>query len=321
MNYLGFDPGFGNTKVFGRDGGVVIPSLVSADEGRGVGIVSGLRNAYGSTRVSFDGYAFFVGANAHDNGRPLESMDYERLGDTPTNRALLYAALTAYGASGNIMLYTGLPLAPLSVRNTTKTKRTIKRWLIGHHIWQVDGVEYAINIKDIAITPQANGALFDYVLGASGKFIKGRKRMLDNEIGALSVGFNTAESMVIRNLRSVNRLALSDKVGVRRYLEIVASSLPGRYSLGELDALLRSGQLNGHAARQSWASEVKSLIERAWGDTWPRFEIVVLVGGGATVLGDELLDYFEGKAYVPDDPVLAIARGLYKMARLQNGRN
>lgn len=67
-----------------------------------------------------------------------------------------------------------------------------------------------------------------------------------------------------------------------------------------------------------WGREVSGAIEHAWGRSWRRFARVVVVGGGAIILNGQLA--FAGKAAVPDDPVLAIARGLYKMATMQEAR-
>ncbi|MEJ5170363.1 MAG: NAD(P)/FAD-dependent oxidoreductase, partial [Fimbriimonadales bacterium] len=47
---------------------------------------------------------------------------------------------------------------------------------------------------------------------------------------------------------------------------------------------------------------------------------VVVVGGGALLLRQALLTRFNSRAYLPEEPVLATARGLYKLALLQAGR-
>jgi hypothetical protein len=65
---------------------------------------------------------------------------------------------------------------------------------------------------------------------------------------------------------------------------------------------------------------VSGQIEKQWGDRWRGFAQVILVGGGALLLRNQLSGYFRGKGHLPDEPVLAVARGLYKLLRLQNGR-
>jgi hypothetical protein len=41
------------------------------------------------------------------------------------------------------------------------------------------------------------------------------------------------------------------------------------------------------------------------------------MGGGALLLKDSLPHRFNGRAYMPDEPVQAIARGLYRLTLLQ----
>lgn len=44
------------------------------------------------------------------------------------------------------------------------------------------------------------------------------------------------------------------------------------------------------------------------------------MGGGALLLSDALTERFEGKLYIPDDPILATARGLFKLGHLRRRR-
>ena len=94
----------------------------------------------------------------------------------------------------------------------------------------------------------------------------------------------------------------------------------GWYSLGELDDRLRQNKLELGDALPIWAREVGGHIEQKWGARWQRFGQVVLSGGGAILLREHLLKQFNGKSYVPEEPVLATARGLYKLAVMQQRR-
>jgi hypothetical protein len=44
------------------------------------------------------------------------------------------------------------------------------------------------------------------------------------------------------------------------------------------------------------------------------------VGGGAILLRELLVERFSGRVYIPDDPVISISRGLYKLAKQQANR-
>ena len=84
------------------------------------------------------------------------------------------------------------------------------------------------------------------------------------------------------------------------------------YSLAELDAQLRDRRLDISSALPVWQSEVIGFVEKQWGSSPVRFGAVVVVGGGAILLREGLLRRYKDKAHVPDDPVIATARGLYK---------
>jgi hypothetical protein len=119
------------------------------------------------------------------------------------------------------------------------------------------------------------------------------------------------ELMVIRERKPVHRFTAGVTSGVRRLLEIVDA--PGHYSLGELDTRLRTGQFDVREALPVWEHEVGGVIEKRWGQAWRRFAVILLVGGGAVVLKDYLPHRFNGKAFIQDDPVISISRGLYKL--------
>ncbi len=127
----------------------------------------------------------------------------------------------------------------------------------------------------------------------------------------MSVGFNTLELLVVRDRAPVERFTAGQTVGVRRLLELVNTQ--NLYSLGELDSALRAGRLDIANALPVWAREVNGEIEKRWGVAFKRFARVIVVGGGSLLLKEHLTRQFNGKAVLPDSPVLSIARGLYTL--------
>jgi hypothetical protein len=128
---------------------------------------------------------------------------------------------------------------------------------------------------------------------------------------------NTVELLAVRGGQVAPGDTYAERRGVRRLLELCNPD--GLYSLGELDAQLRAGRLDTGRTLPIWDAEVGGLIERRWGAKHRRFAAIILVGGGVKLLRERLLARFGGRAWVPDEPVLATARGLYKLALL-NGR-
>jgi hypothetical protein len=324
---LGIDPGAGAIKLYGPAGGVQLPSVLAIDEGRATGRMVGLAQRKPPLRVRTDNGAFYIGAGAHEWGRPLEEdLDHDRFTGSPALRALLYGGLTAYSQKDlslerrmvdePICAFVGLPLEALS--GDSEVTEGVRRWLTAEHHWQADGQSCAAVVGSVKITSQAAGALFDFLLDETGAFIPARKAMFDKEIGIISVGMNTVELMVARGGATEERFTAGRTAGVRRLLDLLNPA--GLYSMGELDTQLRAGRLDLSSALPVWGREVVSFLEKRWGQAHRRFAAVVMVGGGALLLQHALLSRFGGKAYVPDDPVLATARGLYKMALMQAKR-
>jgi len=314
---LGVDLGMGAMKLFDKAGGVQLPAFVAIGGAAPVRRTLGLAATKPALHITVGNQPYLVGLHAHDQGRPIENLDYERLTGSPEIRALFYAALTerirAYGPlDAPIACLVGLPLEPLTGDEAKSTVAAVRKWLKGDHVWKADGMEQSITVADVQVTSQPAGALFDYLLDDEARFIPERKGHMTKELGIVSVGFNTIELLAVRDKTPVQRFTAGSTVGVRRLLELL--NREGHYSLGELDALLRAGALDTSEALPLWAREVTGVIERTWGRQWRRFARILVVGGGAMLLGDHLTGRFEGKAIVPDQPILAIARGLYKQA-------
>ena len=319
MIYLGFDPGYGNTKLYGDDGGLVLPSHVAVKQNGRLTRMEGMVRRRPPLAVTLAEHSFYVGGGAHDWGAPVESMDYTRLTGSPEVRATLYAALTEYqkqyGAiTAPITLMVGLPQGALG---SGRQVGAVKQWLLGDHRWRAGGEEQAVTIAEVLVTAQATGALYDYVLDGDGRLHPERAGHMQQELGVVSLGFNTLELMVIRDRKPVERLTVGSKHGVRRLLQGMAHS--ASYSMGELDDRLRSGHVE-EGARALWLTHVVGQLEQAWGGDWRRFAQVVVVGGGALLLRSELTAHFRGRCYLPDEPVLAVARGMWRMLRMRQLR-
>lgn len=318
---LGEDLGMGANKIWGPLGGVELPSQVSIPlREQKVYKMTGLRTERPPLAIQENGAGsrLYVGLGAHSWGRPVENLGYDRLTGSPEIRALFYGALThyvkAHGNPGVLSVIAGLPLEALTGGRADTNAKAVRRWLRGEHSWTADGEPFHISVESVKVTSQATGALFDYILDEEGR--PGREAaILKREVGVISVGFNTVEIMLLQDKRLVPEMSAGPKLGVRRLLEIVDPDQ--YYSLGELDRMLRAGSLDISAALPVWEHEVRTFVERTWGRRWKRFARIILVGGGSVLLHDYLLDAFNGRAVIPDNPVMSISRGLYKLALLQ----
>jgi len=323
---IGLDLGGGALKLYGPSGGVELPAHV-ASAGQRVhrARAAGLRTLKPPMRVLTGGTGFYVGLGAHDWGRPVENLGDERFAGSPEVQALLYAGISRYDEECSQLFDVDFVVGLTQSAFLTDVGGNVRGWLAGSHAWctepagrlDPDPVDHFLHVHQVNVTSQAAGALFDYFLDDRGAFIPRRKPAFKQEIGIVSVGMNTLELLVLRNGATIERFTDSVTAGVRRMLEICDPS--DHYSRGDLDTMLRRGQLDYKAALPIWAAEIYGHIERRWGSAFRRFAAIIVVGGGVLLLNSELTARLNGKAYVPDEPVLAVARGLYKLG-LQRSR-
>jgi len=308
-------------KLWSAGGGTQTLAQIAISDGHRVAGLVGLRNKRPPLQVEMQHGAFYIGKGAHDWGRAIENLDYDRLTGTPEMRALFYAGLTEHikqhGLTSPISIIIGLPLDPVTGDQATVTANVnaIKGWLRGKHEWTADGQQYRVDIADVKATSQPAGALFDYLLDDDGQFIPARRSYLKKDVGVISIGFNTIELLIVRDRAPLQRATSSDTSGARRLLEMLN---PGdAYSLAELDSKLRDHRINTRDALPVWESEIVGFIERKWGKARRGLSLVLAVGGGAILLRNTLIKAFNGMAIVPDDPVMSIAHGLYKLSLSQ----
>ena len=336
--FLGEDLGMGANKLWGngwvvpgekkgttrfvQGGGLQVVSQVSSN-GRGhyQGML-GLKSKRRPMEIASDFGSFYVGEGAHEHGRPVENLDFERLTGAPEMRALLYGSLAQYQKlygkfDRPLSLMVGLPLQMMMGADAKAYQAGVKGWLKGSHQFSADGEAMKLEVGQVRLTSQPVGALFDYVLDDDGRIQADRASAMLDEVGVISVGFNTVELLVVKDQGAVERFTAGNTLGVRRLLELL--NRDGLFSLGELDEKVRAGRMKDElrTALPIWAREVNGEIERRWGQSFKRFVKVIIVGGGALLLKDALTSQFNGKAWIPDQPVMSIARGLWKLARLK----
>jgi hypothetical protein len=314
--------------LWSASGGFQLVSQVATNgKGHLMDSIEGLKKQKRPTLIEGEYGAFYVGAGAHEHGRPVNNLSFERLTGSPEMRALFYAALAQYQNEYGpfddaLALMVGLPLQMMTGDTAKDYQKGVRAWLTGTHEFEADGITHRIEIESVKQTSQPVGALFDYVLDHRGKIIdQEHGAALMNEVGVISVGFNTVELMVVKEQRAFQRFTKGNTLGVRRLLELMNPN--GLRSLAEMDELVRAGGLKAElkAALPIWASEINGEIEDVWeGGKHQRFEKILVVGGGPLLLRERLTAQFGLKAWMPDNPVMSIARGLQEMLLMMENR-
>jgi len=345
---FGFDPG-NNAHKFARvQGGEIttymIPATVGLDkhnrkDGLSLGgVVQQTRRASRQPfRVVFDGMEYLVGPNVDQYTKPIDQLDLQkRYTESDEVRAAFYAgaAQLLNGGPHRAAIAMALPVKLLEDKNeAARIEQGVKNWMVGEHIFSVDGVETSLNIVNVRCKiMQPVATWFDWGMNMRCEWIKGREARLAPTLVA-DQGFNTLDVAVVENGRISDRLSGGDTLGMSRAAEELIETVGGKYDVSV--ELYRANELikdyiNGRKVEiyvhgkltditsiarscvNSLEADVDNYFTRSLGKTAGRYN-VLLTGGGIIGLRESLLRRFP-KATVMYDPVLANARGLAKAA-------
>lgn len=314
---LANDPGSSGLRLFGAAGQVNQPAHVAADGSGQLIKLDGLRRRKPPIRIEAEHVPpLYVGDTAAQFGSVIDNLDHDRQTGTPEMKAVLYAALTRYQQehgplTAPIRMGVALPNQFITGDQAEANKTLVRSWMTGTHSWSADGQPYHAHILDVRPTSQAACAMFDYLLTDDGEWLAARKGAFLKEIGVISIGFDTVELMVVNNKAVVPAFTGGDKIGARELLRL--HDPRSLYAMSELEPQLRAGALDVSEQLPVWERKIMGFVDAKWRTTWRRFAAIVIVGGGAILLKDTLPSKFAGKAVVPEQPVLAVARGLYKL--------
>lgn len=317
---IGFDPGFGNTKICHGGRVQVIASSVSVPRQVGLAAI-GLRAAgRGALIVRIAGVEYAVGQEAAARGPLKTSMDFQSLA-SPERSALLFGALAmGLGSTGrhsipNALLVIGLPVPLLTDREQARAVMEALKRLKGEHNFQIGSQAYQVTINRIKVLAQPAGAYIDFAYDDQLQLRPGMNR---SEVLVLDIGMNTLDVYVMKNGQVVESFIGGAEAGVRRLLERLTGN---GHDVMELDADLRSGLLKVEPADlEDYLGQVLAALKRL-APNLKRFDHVIPCGGGAMVLGERLRYALGAKGaalHWPEDPVTANVRGFYKFG-LKNG--
>ena len=155
---VGLDAGMGAIKLWSRGSGLDVLSQVAVSGGGHLEGQIGLKSEKRPLAVKTSDGEFYVGAKAHNYGRPIENLDFDRLFGSPEMRALVYGSWTrfqeAYGMfDGPLSLMVGLPLQTMGER-MKEARIGLRKWLTGAHEWEADGAEFRVNVERVRWTSQ-----------------------------------------------------------------------------------------------------------------------------------------------------------------------
>lgn len=318
MKYVGLDLGFGNIKIRDERG-----STVHASHMKPAGSIyqddDAVKNQY--RRVEFGGFKYCVGLDAAMSNKSSGSLDPERILGGVEIQAAIYAAIGAHFENyprwkdrEGLTVYAGIPALLLDgEKKKARSVSLVKDWLERKHTWIQDGEEISVDIANVVVRSQATGAINDMAYTLDGRQTKD-VQFLDAGFGLISIGYNTIELSGGIAGRPLIDMIRSERYGVSDMLSYYEGTKSDTLSM--LDWKLRTNRLNGSLAGavSQWQTKIVGYIFGQWDKLVDQVERVILVGGGAQYAEPALRSRFGDKLWLPDDPIISIARGLYKRA-------
>ncbi len=343
---IGYDPGANANKLaMVRDGEIVtyaLPSsvgLANRENKEGLtlsGIMRPQRTTRPPFRVVFEGVEYLVGPNVDEYTKPIDRLDHDRYTDSSELRATFYAGLyrLVNGGAHQIALAIALPVEVVQDKeDAAQVERGIRKWMIGEHVFSVDGIETVLTITRVrAKIPQPVATWFDWGFDLGGQWAKGKEAARAPTL-IIDEGFNTLDVLVVENAKISQRIGGGNTLGMSRAAEELIESLKSRYGLeielhranelikdainGQQAEIYVGGDIKnvtqlGKQAVRSLETEVDNYLTRSVGKAQKGYK-VLLTGGGAMGLSGLLHRRFP-EATMMFEPVLANARGLAKMA-------
>lgn len=325
---ISLDPGFGGFKTAAISGDIytaTVRAVVGAGSLNGTHLSTGLGRGKAHEKpiaVQFDGVQYLVGNNVHRHTRPIERLDFQRLGNGPELRALFYATLyqlqkttAAWVDTAFLNVLVGLPVQVLADNSLASSVRSqLRSWMVAYHTFTANDETFSVSVKSVKTMAQPLGAFFAWGMDEAGQWVQS-----DNpraKFAVADIGFNTLDLFVIEDGRVNERYSSGETLGMRRANSFIKSTVRERYgvsiSLQEADALTRLKKPVLHHSQGS--TDLTPLVQQALADTFGgiasfmedtwgnarQFRRVIITGGGADALRDKLLALYPHAIIMPD---------------------
>ncbi len=328
ITLVGIDVGFGFTKIINLVNGkrrvFTFPSVLGLAEARlDFSVVGGSQRK--TTIATFKDIPYFYGEEAILQARVTTGrQDRDRIGSDEELLLALIALARLNVTRVNIV--TGLPIAWLKDKD-----KLIHAWT-GAHQLTLGRRSMTIVIESVAVIPQPLGGYYSWALDNTGQPAQ-PKEVLNGTLALLDIGWNTTDLTGLKSIRPVQQWCGGEQVGMRRVVEIVDAHLRAKHGIArrphDLDAALRDGHqvtIYGQAidmsdmarqARHGVAGDIHAAATRLWSNA-DMFDRVLIFGGGAAGLSNELRQAFPRNGVLLPQPELANAIGFARLAMRQS---
>ncbi len=286
MKCIGIDVGRDSVKVITARSKLEFKARVG--EWRDRKITSG-----GSYEVEIDGEKYFIADLVEESFFGRQMLLSSKV--QPETRVLFLSALAlSIENSDNFTVNTGIPIQQYTPENISE----MLTFLSGNYQVKINGEYRQVNVQNINIAAEGEGAYWDYVLNDVGELVNNRNFSKKDIVRVIDIGSRTI------NFCSV--------VG-ERLLDRDSGTLP--YGILELTNAIDDDMEIEDIKEEMFEEFTRRIIadlSRKWLSRNLKKNIVLLTGGGAILLQKYLRQYFP-VVIVSNDPVFANARGFYKL--------
>lgn len=278
------------------------------------------------TVVEWGDNRFLVGEHVFNYTDTIEGFGFYRLTQGSDSVALTYATLGELLEPGSHVLNMAVGLPVEAMEQDKALMNKIRKWLVGDHVFWVDGEQYRVTIPQAGGIAQPVAAYFSWGYNDQGEWIRG-KQGKNAETVVVDIGRNTSDWTGVKNGALAHNYT-GGSVGMRYAIEQMQKSLERyrlNYSPQEIDMMLRSkpSELRGaeiikvddfvKSALDNTAVEILGGLKSVIGNG-RKIENLLGCGGGILLLNEQIT-----RAYpfleVLDNPVFAPAIGLVRAAR------
>lgn len=347
--WIGFDPGFGNSKaaVVNDEGEIrvaVVPSALGAGVSTDMGMlednilrVDDTRHPYRRRKpeqIMFVDGAYLVGPNVSEYTEALQRLDFRRLAGGAEMKALFYSVmhrLLGAGEHRRLMMMVGLPVEVMADREHAQNIQEQLRYrMIGVHEFDVNGeTRVILDIEDLKVMTQPAGTFFAWGLNNFGRWIRDTED-LKGSVAVADLGFNTLDLFVVSGGRIKKRFTGGETAGMRRAAEFLKQKIQDEYGvkldLNQVDTFIRDDRPElstwkglvdlsplVQQALDVQASKVIQFVTERWAEG-RNFTYILFTGGGSEVLRDVLIEQYP-HGIVLKEALTANVQGMAKYAR------
>jgi len=322
MMVLSIDIGYGYTKGVGADTvRFSFPSVIGTAED--IRFATNLISGDAESTITYGDWQFFYGEQALLQSRIQSTIfDRSRIHDQ-IYKMLFVAALVEMAKQApdieRVRVITGLPVEFFNDRTD------VVQLFEGAYQITTDRAIKCL-VESVYVAPQPFGSLFRELLNDQGKIVS--DEIEKGRIGVIDVGTYTTDFIVADELRYVQRLGGSLRIGWSKVISKVQQSLSDLYRLDLTPHQVDHAMLNGQVRVRGELTPLAPLMEPAvnevqaaiiarardlWGEG-TSLDAILVTGGGASQLYNAILEAYP-HARLLDNAFWANAEGFQRFGR------